>query len=186
MTATIYHGTPLTPRAALFDVCKARAMCVSFHHPQDVEVVQAISPAIMFRQRRVFGMDGRDEARGALVHSRRLDPVLSLVGAKAVRAGALVGDTGRAGSAVTAQRRASQRLAFWTGARRSALAHGRADQPLGATVRTIPARRAGVDWEPQARAGGMRRIPPHHGRGCRTDGQHMALAAHDARNSCGV
>lgn len=28
--ATIYHGTPLTPRAALVSVCTGRAMCVSF------------------------------------------------------------------------------------------------------------------------------------------------------------
>lgn len=46
--ALIHHGTPLTPRAALFDVCAGRAMCVSFYRPDDAEVVEAISPAIMF------------------------------------------------------------------------------------------------------------------------------------------
>ncbi len=44
----IYHGTPLTPRSALLDVCNGRAMCVSFWRPDDVEVVEAISPASMF------------------------------------------------------------------------------------------------------------------------------------------
>ena len=46
--ALIHHGTPLTPRAALFDVCAGRAMGVSFYRPDDAEVVEAISPAIMF------------------------------------------------------------------------------------------------------------------------------------------
>lgn len=181
--ATIYHGTPLTPRAALLDVCAGRPMCVSFYHPQDVEVVEAISPAIMFRQRRFFGMDGRDETRRTLVHSRRLDPLLSLVGAKTVRAGALVGDTRRAGCPVAAQRRTSKRLAVWTGARRPALAHGRADQSIGATVRAISARCFGVDWAPETRAGRMRGLSTQDGRGCRADGQHMAPVAHDARDS---
>ena len=45
--AIIYHGTPMTPRAALLDVCDGRAMCVSFYRPDDVEAVEAISPAIM-------------------------------------------------------------------------------------------------------------------------------------------
>jgi hypothetical protein len=47
--SVIYHGTPMTPRAALLDVCKGRAMCVSFYRHDDVEAVEAISPAIMFR-----------------------------------------------------------------------------------------------------------------------------------------
>lgn len=51
---TIYHGTPLTPRDALRSVCTGRAMCISFYRPDDVEVVEAISPAIMFRQRRIL------------------------------------------------------------------------------------------------------------------------------------
>lgn len=46
--AIIHHGTPMTPRAALLDVCAGRAMCVSFYRPDDVEVVEAISPTIMF------------------------------------------------------------------------------------------------------------------------------------------
>lgn len=40
---TVYHGTPLTPRAALVAVGAGRAMCVSFYRPDDAEVVEAIS-----------------------------------------------------------------------------------------------------------------------------------------------
>ena len=43
----IHHGTPMTPRAALLDVCAGRAMCVSFFRPDDVEIVERISPTIM-------------------------------------------------------------------------------------------------------------------------------------------
>lgn len=46
--ATIYHGTPLTPRAALLSVCPGRAMCVSFYRPDSVRDVEAIAPAIMY------------------------------------------------------------------------------------------------------------------------------------------
>ena len=62
----IYHGTPLTPRAALLDVCKGRAMCVSFFRPDDVEAVEAISPDIMFRQRRVFHVESCAAAQRGL------------------------------------------------------------------------------------------------------------------------
>ena len=186
MSATIYHGTPLTPRAALLDVCKGRAMCVSFHHPQDVEVVQTISPHIMFRQRRVFILDGCDESRAGMGTGSRLDAVLSLVGDAAIRARAVGGNTRRAGSAKPAQRRAAKSMAVWTGTRRSAVAHGRPAISVGATLRAIPARCLGLDWAPETRASGLRGIPAQDGRGCRTDGQHMAPPAHDARNSRGI
>lgn len=45
---TIYHGTPITPRAALLDIGAGRAMCVSFFRPDDVDVVEAVSPAVMY------------------------------------------------------------------------------------------------------------------------------------------
>ncbi len=47
----IYHGTPLTPRAALLDVLPGRAGCVSFFRPDDTEAVEAVCPRVMFRQR---------------------------------------------------------------------------------------------------------------------------------------
>jgi hypothetical protein len=45
--ALVYHGTPLTPRAALLAM-EGRAFCVSFFRPDSVADVEAISPAIMF------------------------------------------------------------------------------------------------------------------------------------------
>lgn len=47
MMALVYHGTPLTPRAALMAV-SGRAFCVSYFRPDNVQDVEAISPFIMF------------------------------------------------------------------------------------------------------------------------------------------
>lgn len=44
----IHHGTPITPRDALLSVCRGRATCVSFYRPDDVAVVEQISPLIMY------------------------------------------------------------------------------------------------------------------------------------------
>ena len=46
MTALIYHGTPMTPRAALEAVLPGRAACVSFWRPDDAEAVASVSPFI--------------------------------------------------------------------------------------------------------------------------------------------
>jgi len=46
--ALVYHGTPMTPRAALLAVCAGRANCVSFYRPDSVGDVEAISPFIMY------------------------------------------------------------------------------------------------------------------------------------------
>ena len=70
----IYHGTPITPRSALLEVCKGRAMCVSFFRPDDVEAVEAISPAVMFRQRSIFNVEGGTTQR------RGVGRALGLVG----------------------------------------------------------------------------------------------------------
>lgn len=178
--ATIYHGTPMTPRAALQDVGKGRAFCVSFFHPQDVEVVQAISPAIMFRQRRVFGMESRHEARGALVYPRGLDAVLSVAGTAPVPSGPLGSDPRCPRSAEPAQRFAAAGMAVWSEGR-AALAHGRADRSAVATVRAV---RPGVPWmgrpRQDARHAGLSRA---HGRSGAGFGQSMACASHDARHS---
>ena len=45
--ALVYHGTPLTPRAALAAVA-GRAMCVSFYRPDNVQDVEAQSPFVMY------------------------------------------------------------------------------------------------------------------------------------------
>lgn len=43
----IYHGTPITPAAAL-DQFAGRAFCVSFYRPDCVDQVERISPLIMY------------------------------------------------------------------------------------------------------------------------------------------
>jgi hypothetical protein len=47
MMALVYHGTPLTPRAAL-SAAGARAFCVSYFRPDSVAEVEAIAPYIMY------------------------------------------------------------------------------------------------------------------------------------------
>lgn len=47
MMALVYHGTPLTPRAAL-QAMTGRSFCVSFFRPDDVDEVERIAPYVMF------------------------------------------------------------------------------------------------------------------------------------------
>jgi hypothetical protein len=42
----IYHGTPMTPRAAL-EAMAWRAFCVSFYRPDDIETVDRIADGVM-------------------------------------------------------------------------------------------------------------------------------------------
>lgn len=175
----IHHGTPLTPKAALLDVGKGRAFCVSFFHPQDVEAVQEISPAIMFRQRRVFGMESGNEARRALVHPRGLDTLLPMAGAAPVSSGAMGSDTRCAGSAEPAQRFTPARMAVWS-ERRTALAHGRADRTAAAPLRAVRPGLLGLDRQGQdARHAGISRAD---GGSFHSLGQPVAGSAHDARD----
>ena len=179
MTALIYHGTPMTPRAALLDVGKGRAFCVSFFHPQDVEAVQEISPAVMFRQRRVQRVEGRNEARGWLVYPRGLDAVLSLAGAAPIPPRPMGSDTRCARCAEPAQRFTAAGMAVWSEGCAS-LAYGRADRSALAPVRAV---RPGLPWMDRrgqdARYAGVSRS---HGRSGAGFGQSMAGAAHDARH----
>ncbi len=46
-SATIYHGTPLTPRLAL-RAMEGRAFCVSYWRPDDADVVEEIAGEIMY------------------------------------------------------------------------------------------------------------------------------------------
>ncbi len=179
MDVTIYHGTPMTPRAALEDVGAGRAFCVSFFHPQDVEVVQAISPAVMFRQRRVFGMESCHEARGRLVHPRGLDTVLSMAGTAPVSSGALGSDTRCARSAQPDQRFTYSRVAVWSKGF-AALAHGWADRTAAAPVRAVRPSVSRMGW-PRQDAGyaGISRTDGGSGAGF---GQPVAGPAHDARH----
>ena len=179
--ATVYHGTPMTPRAALLDVCAGRAMCVSFWRPDDVEAVEAISPAIMFRQRGVFGMACSTEARRGMVYPAGLDALFRVAGTAPVSTGPLGGNAGRAGCAVSAQRCALARLAVW-GSGSAAVAHGRADRAAVEALRETPARLPWLDRRGQAsRQARVSRTHCGIGQGFR---QPLAGAAHDARN-CG-
>lgn len=186
MNPAIYHGTPLTPRAALLDVCKGRAMCVSFHHPQDVEAVEAISPAIMFRQRRVFILAGGITQRAGMGRASRLDALLSVAGGTAVSPRQMGSHSRYAGSAQPAQRRTTQRMAIRTGARRSPVAHGRAFRSAWQAVRAIRPRCLGMDWASEKGTCGLPSLSPPHGRGRDTHGQSLAPCPHDARSSCCV
>lgn len=179
--ATIYHGTPLTPRAALTAVGTGRAMCVSFFRPDDVEVVEAISPTIMFRQRRVLRMDGSTGARRRILRSRRLDTFLSLVGAAAVRTWSMGSNPRCTWRSIPVERRVAERLAVWFRPRGTSLAYGRPDQSAGEIVRALSARCFGLDRAPETRAGRLRPLPPANGRGCATVWQSLAANSHDAR-----
>jgi len=175
----IYHGTPMTPRAALQDVGKGRAFCVSFFHPQDVEVVQEISPAVMFRQRCVLGMESRHQARGPMVHPRGLDAVLPMVGAALVSSGALGGDSRCPRSTEPAQRFTASRMAVRSEGR-AALAHGRAVRSAFAPVRAVRPGLLGMDRRGQDL--GQPGVSRAHGGSCRSLGQPVAGSAHDARH----
>lgn len=177
--ATIYHGTPLTPRAALLDVCAGRAMCVSFYRPDDVEAVEAISPAIMFRQRRVLVLEAGYEVRSGMGSGSGLDTVLRMAGAAPVSSGAVGGHPRYAGSAFPAQRPAIGSMAVRT-TRCAPMAYGRADRAAAATLRQV---RPGMPW--LDRRGQGYRLPSlsgANGRGFAGARQSLACSSHDARN----
>ena len=187
MGKIIYHGTPMTPRAALLDVLSGRAGCVSFFRPDDVEAVEAVCPRIMFRQRRVQLLDGSTASwRGMGRQIARLVGVLSLAGASAARRWTVGGHSRHAGSALPAQRQPAQRLAVRHEARRSALAYGRPARSLGAPLRPIRHGCTGLDWRPEERACWLRAIPEANGRGRQDVRQSLARNAHDARHQGGV
>jgi len=181
VSVVCYHGTPMTPRAALLDVCKGRAMCVSFYRPDDVEAVEAISPTVMFRQRRVQRVESGTEARGRMVHPRGLDAVFQLVGAASVSPRQMGGHARCTGSAVTAQRCATQGMAVRCEGC-AALAHGRACRKTIAALREVPARLPWLDGARQInRQAGLSRAHGGRGQGVR---QSLARHSHDARD-CG-
>jgi hypothetical protein len=169
----------MTPRSALEAVGPGRAFCVSFFHPQDVEVVQAISPAMMFRQRRIFRVESRHEARRGLVHPRGLDAVLSVARAAPVSSRQMGGDPRCTRSAKPAQRFIAARMAVRT-ERRAALAHGWADRSAIATVRAVRPGLLGMDRRGQDI--GQPGVSCAHGRSRAGFGQPMAGTAHDARH----
>lgn len=158
----IYHGTPMTPRAML-RAAAGRAMCVSFWRPDDVGVVEAISPAIMFRQRRILRVAGCDRSRRRLVHPRRLDAVLRLARSAVVSAWPLGGHPRCARRAEPTQRQLAPAMAVRAIQGRAALAHGRATRAVAESLRAI---RPGLHWMDRAgRRAGLRGVVSAHGRG---------------------
>jgi len=178
MEQTIYHGTPMTPRAALQQMA-GRAFCVSFYRPDDAEVVEAISPAVMFRQRGVLILAGRITSWARMGRGSGLATVLQMAGA-AIEARPMGCHTGHAGSAKPDQRWTIERLAVWAMGC-AAMAHGQPDRSPVAPVRQIRPRVFGLDRTGRRQDGGLRGMVPPHGRGCSHYGQSMASAAHDAR-----
>ena len=177
---TIYHGTPMTPRSALLDVCKGRAMCVSFFRPDDMEAVEAISPAIMFRQRRVLDVASCPKARRGLGREVELVGLLRMVGSAFIRTRALVCNTGQPRRTLADQRCAAQRLAIRS-ARRSPLAHGQPYRTAFAPVRSIRPGVLGMDG--QREVGRLSCLSRANGGRRRSVGKPLAGAAHDARHS---
>lgn len=173
----IYHGTPLTPRSALLNVGEGRAMCVSFFRPDDVEVVQAISPAIMFRQWGIFILEAGPKTWAGVGERQGLEPLFRLVGTEIVLAGALGGNSRHAGGSKPAQRRPLGGVAFWA-ARSSIVPHGCANRaPIEALRQIRPSvsrlDRTGEEYR-------LPRVSSPHGRGGPRPWVEMAYSSHDA------
>jgi len=180
---TIYHGTPMTPRAALESVCTGRAMCISFFRPDDVEVVEAISPAVMFRQRRVFALEKGHAGRARVARKMGLARILQLAGTAIVSSWALGCDPGYAGRTVTAQRCTNKRLAFWSKGC-AALAHGWAVRSAPAIVRQV---RQGLSWlDGQGQRDRLPCISGADGGSRSSPWESLAGNSHDARRCGGV
>lgn len=179
----IFHGTPMTPRAALLDVCAGRAMCVSFFRPDDVEAVEAISPAIMFRQRGVFVLEGGNPQRAGMGRDTTgLDAIFRVAGTAPVSSWPVVSDPRHSRCAQPAQRCTAERLAVR--AEGCALvAHGWANRTAAAPVRQIRPSLLGLDR--QGQAFGHARLSHPHGGSCQGAGQPLAPNSHDARDTGG-
>lgn len=175
----IYHGTPLTPRAALLEVCKGRAMCVSFFRPDDVEAVEAISPDIMFRQRRFFHVEGGATARRGLGRKVGLVGLFRLVRAAPVSSRQVGRRPRYARSAKPAQRCIVAGLAVRSKGC-AAVAHGRANRPTSGPMRAMGSRLSWMDGRRQTSR--PARVPRPHGGSGQGFGQQMARFAHDARD----
>lgn len=178
----IYHGTPMTPRAALQQM-SGRAFCVSFYRPDDVEVVEAISPAVMFRQWRVFVLAISSSKWTRLGRGSGLATVLQMAGASIANR-ALGSNTRQPWRTFTDQRWIAERLALWSMGR-TALAHGQSNRSIATALRQIRARLLGMDRTGKRFHSWLRGMVSAHGRGCKRFGQSVAQHSHDAwRNGC--
>lgn len=182
--ALIYHGTPLTPRAALNSIMPGRAGCVSFYRPDDLEALLAICPQVMFRPWGVFLLDG-SHARGQGVvrgGSRRMVAgLLSVAGANPVPPRQMGDHARQPSGTIPAQRWTTKRLAIRS-SRRAGLAYGRFDNSPCPALRKAPARVRRLDWRSESRAGGLRGLSAQNGRGSRPYGQHLAPAPYASRH----
>ena len=182
MEPTIYHGTPMTPRAALQQMA-GRAFCVSFYRPDDVEVVEAISPAVMFRQWSILFLAISSAKRAGLGGRSGLETVLPVAGASTSN-GTLGGYTRQSRRTIANQRWNAERLAIWSVGRTS-LAHGQPNRSAFAALRQIRACMLGLDWARQRFHSWLRGLVSSNGRSCKCLGQSMAQHSHDARrNGC--
>lgn len=181
MSAVIYHGTPMTPRAALRDVCAGRAMCVSFYRPDDVEVVEAISPAIMFRQRRILVLAGGYARRTGVGRDAGLDALLRLAGAAPISSREVGNHAGYAGRTIPAQRHAASSVAIRAEGR-ARLAYGWSYQSAAGALREVQSGLPRVDRPEGWRAW----LSGTHGRGRGGAGQSLARVTHAAGNGSGL
>lgn len=184
--ALVYHGTPLTPRAALEAVMPSRAGCVSFYKPQDLEALLAICPQLMFRSRRVQLLDDGNARRAGVGSGEPgcvVGRLLCLVGVNHLGSRPLGNRAGQSRRAVAGQRWTVERLAVRPVEGRAGLAHGRTGRTAGSPVRAVRPCLSRLDWAPQARACGLRRLSAEDGSGGGVNGQHLAFATHVARHS---
>lgn len=183
MTATIYHGTPLTPRAALVSVCTGRAMCVSFYRPDDVEVVEAISPAIMFRQRRVFILEGCDASWSGMGRDAAgLVALFPVAGAAPVSSWPVGGDPRHSRRAFAVKRCAAERMAVRAKGR-TALAYGWPDRAAASPLRQV---RPGLPWlDRRGQGAGLSSLSRTNAGSGAGLGQPLAGPSHDARDTGG-
>lgn len=178
----IYHGTPMTPRAALQQMA-GRAFCVSFYRPDDVEVVEAISPAVMFRQWRVFVLAISSAKRTGLGRGSRLATILQ-VARTAIANRPLGSNSRQSWRTITNQRWIAKRLAFRSMGR-TALAYGQSDRSLVKALRQIRTSLLGLDRAGKGFNSWLRGMVSTHGRSCQHLGEPMAYYSHDARrNGC--
>lgn len=169
----IYHGTPLTPRRALNAILPGRAACVSFWRPEDVEAVEAVCPAVMFRQWRILRMAGSDAKGRGVVHPRGLDPVFRL-GRASVACWPVGSDPRCARRALPAQRCSAESAFLRPGAVGTALAHGWAGRASASALRTVRAGLPGLGRDGRGCRRWLRGVVAADGRDCPAARQPMA------------
>jgi hypothetical protein len=177
----IYHGTPMTPRAARLNVLAGRAACVPFPRRDHVKDVEAVCPRIMFRQRRLYLLArGGEKRRGVGRDRARLDALLSLA-RTASEKWAMGSDPRSARRTITAQRRFDNGMAFRTVLWGSPLAHGRPAAAPCLSCRAVRYGGARLDGGSETRAGRLRGLSRAHEGGRGAIRRSVAANPHDAR-----